>query len=72
MSKCKPKQGPAMALLSSAGVFLTDEVEEVNGQPQRIVSVKVPYEALRDNAEVQKAFAGLVTLHIEDVATVAA
>ena len=60
MSKCKPTQGIKLQELSDKGVSMHDEVIEGT----RFVSIKVPYESLRDDKQVQIAFQDLVSIAV--------
>jgi hypothetical protein len=62
VSKCKPKEGLQLNALSAAGVRLEDYTETVDGAEQRTVAIKIPYDALREDPDVQRAFADLVTI----------
>ncbi|MGK0393944.1 MAG: hypothetical protein ACJA0B_002127 [Alcanivorax borkumensis] len=67
MSKCKPSKTPKMEALESAGVILED-ITTINKDSQlkaedaqtRNVVITIPYEALRDNKDVQIALQDLV------------
>lgn len=65
MSKCKPKREMSLTRLQEAGVRLDDSVEMVDGSEQRVVSIKIPYDALREDPAVQRTFADLVTINTD-------
>jgi len=61
MSKCKPGIGIALANLESKGVVFKD----ANVEGTRVLSINIPYEALRDDKDVQAAFQDLLYIRIE-------
>ena len=67
MSKCKPTTGASLRELKESQVALIDATEIIAGEIQRFVYIRIPYEELRDNKEVIKAFQGIVEIaSIED------
>lgn len=60
MSKCKPTPKPSLEALEVVGVTMTDTTTVQKGKTNRFVTIQIPYEALRDNKEVQIAFQDLV------------
>ena len=60
MSKCKPTPRELLKELEKVGVTMTDTTTIQNEVTNRFVTIKIPYEALRDNKEVQIAFQDLV------------
>lgn len=67
MSKCRPKATDRMLALETSGVTLRDITEVVRDRAmqesiKRDVVITIPYQALRDNADVQVAFQDLVTI----------
>ncbi len=64
MSKCKPKKLAKLADLESRGVTMLDE--EIEGTRRIVISV--PYEALRDDVDVQIAFQDLVAIEVSEAA----
>lgn len=71
MSKCRPGATDKLLSLESAGVSLTDETSvekntRAESTTKRNVVISIPYEALRDNKEVQLAFQDLVVISTKE------
>jgi hypothetical protein len=66
MSKCKPTPKDELKALEAVGVTMTDTTETRKGVTSRFVTIKIPYEALRDNKDVQIAFQDIVFISTED------
>lgn len=67
MSKCRPKPTATLLALENAGVSLTDitsikKDSTRSDKTNRDVVITIPYEALRDDKDVQLAFQDLVTI----------
>ena len=61
MSKCRPGVGGKMEALLSKGVTLEDHTVTSSGkEPQRTVVIRIPYQALLNDPEVQTVFQGIV------------
>lgn len=58
MSKCKPTETLTLAELFSKGVRL----EDVTERSERYVVIKIPYEALLKDPDVQRVFQEIVTI----------
>jgi len=66
MSKCKPKVGTTIQTIQNTKIAIVDSTELVAGQSTRFVYVRIPYEELRDNKDVIKAFQGIVEISSEE------
>lgn len=62
MSKCKPGVGMTIQSIKDTEIAIIDSTEIVAGQSTRFVYVRIPYDELRDNKEVIKAFQGIVEI----------
>lgn len=60
MSKCTPTPTTGLQALECAGVKMIDTTTKSRGETNHFVTIQIPYEALRDNKEVQIAFQDLV------------
>jgi len=62
MSKCRPWGGHTILSIGDTKIAIIDATETAGGQSTRYVYVRIPYEELRDNKEVIKAFQGIVEI----------
>jgi len=67
MSKCKPTKTDILISLEKYGVSMTDQLvirkdSAEYGRESRDVVITIPYDALRDQKDVQIAFQDLVTI----------
>lgn len=62
MSKCRPQPTPKLQQLEQFGIELTDMSVTKGSRTARNVVITIPYEALRDEKDVQIAFQDLVTI----------
>ena len=67
MSKCRPTPTKDLLALEKSGVVLTDvstiaKDSTKSDKTQRNVVITIPYEALRDDKDVQIAFQNLVSI----------
>lgn len=67
MSKCRPKPTKELLALEKSGVRLSDVTtvakdSTLRDDTHRNVVISIPYEALRDDKDVQIAFQNLVTI----------
>lgn len=66
LSKCRPQRGPDFDEVFASGVELVDVVEDLGGKEQRVISIKIPYDALLKDPAVQRVFQGLVRISVAE------
>ncbi len=69
MSKCRPKPSEQLLALEEVGVTVEDVTLVKKGlagdELKRQVIITIPYEALRDDKNVQLCFQNLITISTE-------
>ena len=66
MSKCKPDPKTTLLSLRDVGVVVQDVRTITSKEESREVVIRIPYEQLRDNEDVQIAFQNLIGISTED------
>jgi hypothetical protein len=68
MSKCRPTTTSNTLSIESAGVVVRDirERDTATNEERRFVEIRIPYESLRDNKEVQILFQDIVYIATEE------
>ena len=68
MSKCRPTRGTGALSVEKAGVTVRDvrERDTATNEESRFVEIRIPYESLRDNKDVQILFQDIVYIATEE------